>query len=60
MGNTFRKVKQGTDPLAVLPPDVATTLGRSGEGALTVSGTRGPVVLPVRWLAGLLPSTRLP
>ena len=43
---TFRQVKQGPDPLAVLPPDVATTLGRSGEGALTVAGARGPVVLP--------------
>jgi nitroimidazol reductase NimA-like FMN-containing flavoprotein (pyridoxamine 5'-phosphate oxidase superfamily) len=47
---TFRRVKQGPDPLGVLPPDVATTLGRSGDGALTVAGSRGPVVLPVRWL----------
>ena len=41
---TFRKVKQGTDPLAVLPPrrgDDARS--QRGEGALTVSGTRGPV-----------------
>lgn len=48
---TFRRTTQGADPLAGLPPDVATTLGRSGEGALTVTGARGNVVLPVRWLA---------
>ena len=48
---TFRQVKRGPDPLASLPPDVATTLGRSGVGALTVAGARGAVVLPVRWLA---------
>ena len=41
---TFRQVKQGPDPLGVLPPDVAATLGRSGEGALTIAGARGPVV----------------
>jgi nitroimidazol reductase NimA-like FMN-containing flavoprotein (pyridoxamine 5'-phosphate oxidase superfamily) len=48
---TFRSVKQGADPLAGLPVDIRTSLGRSGEGALTVAGERGPVVLPVRWLA---------
>jgi nitroimidazol reductase NimA-like FMN-containing flavoprotein (pyridoxamine 5'-phosphate oxidase superfamily) len=48
---TFRRAKQGSDPLAALPADVAATLGRSGIGSLTVAGGRGPVVLPVRWLA---------
>jgi hypothetical protein len=48
---TFRRVTKGSDPLASLPADVAATLGRSGEGALTLTGSRGEVVLPVRWLA---------
>ena len=48
---TFRSHKQGPDPLAELPADIAASLGRSGEGVLTVAGSRGPVVLPARWLA---------
>jgi nitroimidazol reductase NimA-like FMN-containing flavoprotein (pyridoxamine 5'-phosphate oxidase superfamily) len=48
---TFRQVKRGPDPLGALPAEMATTLGRSGEAALTVAGARGPVVVPVRWLA---------
>jgi Pyridoxamine 5'-phosphate oxidase len=48
---TFRQHKTGPDPLAALPSDVAASLGRSGEGALTIAGARGLVVLPVRWLA---------
>jgi nitroimidazol reductase NimA-like FMN-containing flavoprotein (pyridoxamine 5'-phosphate oxidase superfamily) len=48
---TFRRVKTGPDPLGELPPELAASLGRSGEGALTVAGARGPVVVPVRWLA---------
>lgn len=48
---TFRQAKGGSDPLGALPPEVGASLGRSGEGALTVAGARGPVVLPVRWLA---------
>jgi hypothetical protein len=48
---TFRQLKKGPDPLGALPPEVAASLGRSGEGALTISGARGAVVLPVRWLA---------
>ncbi len=48
---TFRQMKQGPDPLAALPADMAATLGRSGEAALTNAGARGPVVLPVRWHA---------
>ena len=48
---TFRQTKQGPDPFGALPPEVAASLGRSGVGSLTVSGARGNVVLPVRWLA---------
>ncbi len=48
---TFRGVKKGDDPLGALPVDLLEELGRSGEGALTVQGARGPVVLPVRWRA---------
>lgn len=48
---TFRSQKHGPDPLAELPADIAASLGRSGEGVLTVAGARGPVALPARWLA---------
>lgn len=48
---TFRSQKKGDDPLGELPAEIRASLGRSGEGALTVAGARGPVVLPVRWLA---------
>jgi nitroimidazol reductase NimA-like FMN-containing flavoprotein (pyridoxamine 5'-phosphate oxidase superfamily) len=46
---TFRSVKGGDDPLAMMPADVRGELGAGGEGALAVAGERGPVVLPVRW-----------
>jgi hypothetical protein len=45
----FRNVRAGDDPLLALPGDVREALGAGGEGTLTVSGARGPVVLPVRW-----------
>jgi nitroimidazol reductase NimA-like FMN-containing flavoprotein (pyridoxamine 5'-phosphate oxidase superfamily) len=48
---TFRRTTKGSDPLAVLPEDVASVLGREGQGALTITGERGPAVLPVRWRA---------
>ena len=48
---TFRSHRQGPDPLGELPADIAASLGRSGEGVLTVAGARGPVALPARWLA---------
>ncbi len=49
---TFRAAKkQGADPLALLPPEVARPLGRQGVGTLAVVGAYGPVALPVRWLA---------
>jgi hypothetical protein len=46
---TFRNVTAGDDPLLALPADVRDALGSEGEGALTLAGARGPVVLPVRW-----------
>jgi hypothetical protein len=48
---TFRRSTSGTDPLAALPADVATAIGRDGGGALAISGERGMAVLPVRWRA---------
>lgn len=48
---SFRGMKKGDDPLGALPDDLREDVGRSGEGALTVQGARGPVVLPVRWRA---------
>ncbi len=46
---TFRSSKGGDDPLSGLPADVRAALGSDGDAALTVSGARGPVVLPARW-----------
>ena len=46
---TFRRSTKGADPLAVLPREVRDPLGGAGEGALTLIGDRGPVVVPVRW-----------
>jgi hypothetical protein len=48
---TFRRSKDGADPFAGLPYDVREELGREGEGTLTVAGSGGLAVLPVRWLA---------
>jgi hypothetical protein len=48
---TFRASKKGSDPLALLPPDIAGALGREGMGSLAVAGAHGSVVLPVRWRA---------
>jgi hypothetical protein len=47
---SFRRI-QGEDPVAALPRDVVEELGREGDGALSLVGERGPVVLPVRWRA---------
>ena len=46
---TFRSSKGGDDPLSGLPLEVREALGIDGVAALTVSGARGPVVLPARW-----------
>jgi hypothetical protein len=48
---TFRRSKGGEDPFAGLPHDVREELGRTGQGTLTIAGSGGQVVLPVRWLA---------
>lgn len=48
---TFRRSKTGADPFARMPVDIRRELGREGEGTLTLGGSSGPVVLPVRWLA---------
>lgn len=48
---TFRRARADADPLAGLPTSVVDQVGREGEGALTLAGARGPVVLPVRWRA---------
>lgn len=48
---TFRRSNRGDDPLASLPDGILGEVGREGAGALTLAGTRGPVVLPVRWRA---------
>jgi Pyridoxamine 5'-phosphate oxidase len=48
---TFRRSAKGDDPLALVPADVRRHLGTDGDGALTLVGDRGPVVLPARWRA---------
>jgi nitroimidazol reductase NimA-like FMN-containing flavoprotein (pyridoxamine 5'-phosphate oxidase superfamily) len=48
---SFRRTTKGDDPLAPIPRGIRDELGQSGTGSLTVVGERGPVVLPVRWLA---------
>jgi hypothetical protein len=48
---TFRRSAKGADPFAVVPDEVMASLGRAGEGSLTLVGERGPVVLPARWRA---------
>jgi hypothetical protein len=48
---TFRTRKDGDPPLAGLPHDIRGELGSGGQGSLTLGGDRGPVVVPVRWLA---------
>jgi hypothetical protein len=48
---TFRRSRSAPDPMAALPDDLRHELGREGEGALAIAGSRGPVVVPVRWRA---------
>jgi hypothetical protein len=48
---TFRRRSSDPDPLAALPEDVVSEVGRAGDGLLAITGTRGLVVLPVRWAA---------
>jgi hypothetical protein len=46
---TFRARRGGTDAFAALPSAVRSGLGASGPAALGIAGSRGSVVLPVRW-----------
>ncbi|MDQ4108862.1 MAG: pyridoxamine 5'-phosphate oxidase family protein [Actinomycetota bacterium] len=46
---TFRRSTKADDPLARLPGEVRRSLRVAGDGALTLVGERGPVVVPVRW-----------
>lgn len=46
---TFRRSSKDDDPLAALPGEVRGPLGDEGPGALTLTGDRGPVVVPARW-----------
>jgi nitroimidazol reductase NimA-like FMN-containing flavoprotein (pyridoxamine 5'-phosphate oxidase superfamily) len=46
---TFRSSKGEDDPLGSLPREVRGELGAGGDAALTISGERGPVVVPARW-----------
>jgi len=45
----FRRTSTEGDPLAALPDEVRGPLGDEGPGALTLTGDRGPVVVPARW-----------
>ena len=48
---TFRRSGKAHDPLEGLPSEVRGPLGARGDGALTLVGDRGPVVVPARWWA---------
>ena len=48
---TFRRSTRGGDPLGALPREIRKPLGTEGDGALTLMGERGPVVVPARWRA---------
>ena len=45
----FRAARTGASPLARVPERIRRGLGQSGEGALALGASGGPVVLPVRW-----------
>jgi nitroimidazol reductase NimA-like FMN-containing flavoprotein (pyridoxamine 5'-phosphate oxidase superfamily) len=44
----FRRTK-AVATIDVAPPEIRQELGTSGDGFLAIAGSRGPVVLPVRW-----------
>jgi hypothetical protein len=46
---TFQGSKDAAEPLAALPPEVASNVTEPGPATLAVDGQHGPVVLPVRW-----------
>ena len=45
----FRAARASSSPLAGVPERIRDGLGASGEGALALGTTDGPLVLPVRW-----------
>jgi nitroimidazol reductase NimA-like FMN-containing flavoprotein (pyridoxamine 5'-phosphate oxidase superfamily) len=47
----FRRTTSTPDPFSVLPGAIRRALGSDGDGALSLVGERGPVVIPVRWRA---------
>ena len=49
--DSFRASKRGSPAFARLPTDVRDVIGGRGDGALAISGSRGPAVVPCRWLA---------
>jgi hypothetical protein len=49
---TFRRTTKTGDPLGGVPAGLRSRLGEEGDGALTLVGDRGPVVVPVRWRLG--------
>ena len=46
---TFRSAKDMANPLAAVPDEIRAELGGAGSASLTITGARGPVVLPARW-----------
>jgi nitroimidazol reductase NimA-like FMN-containing flavoprotein (pyridoxamine 5'-phosphate oxidase superfamily) len=48
---TFRSSKKGDPAFSKLPFEVRAAVADRGHGALAVTGTQGPSVIPVRWLA---------
>jgi hypothetical protein len=46
---SFRRATATEDPFDAIPAEIAAALGPDGEGALTLIGSRGLTVLPVRW-----------
>ncbi|MBI3647380.1 MAG: hypothetical protein HY240_01240 [Actinobacteria bacterium] len=48
--DAFRVSKKGEPAFGKLPFDVRGAVGDGGDGALAIVGSRGPVVVPTRWL----------
>jgi hypothetical protein len=46
---TFRRVKGSASPFEAMPEELSEAIGVTGDGSLAIAGSRGPVVLPVRW-----------
>ena len=46
---TFRRTKTAGPPFEEMPDALREAIGVAGGGSLAITGSRGPVVLPVRW-----------